>query len=372
MTPRERVQAALAHSQPDHTPCDYFATPEIHQALVEHFGITVDGDGGASMGGTSGITGGNVVAERLGTDIRYVNPPYTGPPLATFDDGSTMNIWGIRRRPMPNEYGEYAEPVGAPYAGWKTVEEAEQFNWPVPEWFDYDAIPAMCEAYGDAAIAAGDFHVQDFINGVAFGRGVEQVFLDIGLEDSVYLYIMEKRHRFYLGYVERILDAAGGRIDLVLCGDDFGSQRGPLISPATFDRLFAQKKKELFDLVHSYGAKVTHHCCGSSRALIPRFVECGMDSLQTIQPQAAGMNPYELKAEFAGQIALHGAVDVQGWLQRATAAEIEQEVTHLIDEVGHGGGFILAPCHHIQPDTPIENVLTLYRTVARRRGSAVL
>ena len=35
------------------------------------------------------------------------------------------------------------------------------------------------------------------------------------------------------------------------------------------------------------------------------------------------MNPYELKREFGGRIALHGAVDVQGWLQRATPAEIE-------------------------------------------------
>ena len=38
-----------------------------------------------------------------------VNPPYIGPPLPSFDDGSSMNLWGIRRRPMPNEYGEYAE-----------------------------------------------------------------------------------------------------------------------------------------------------------------------------------------------------------------------------------------------------------------------
>jgi uroporphyrinogen decarboxylase len=141
-----------------------------------------------------------------------------------------------------------------------------------------------------------------------------------------------------------------------------------LISLRTFDRLFAAKKKEFFDMVHHYGAKVTHHCCGSSRALIPRFIACGMDSLQTIQPQAAGMNPYALKEEFAGRIALHGAVDVQGWLQRATPAEIEAEVNRLIDEVGVGGGYILAPSHHIQPDTPLENVLALYRTVARRRG----
>jgi len=46
------------------------------------------------------------------------------------------------------------------------------------------------------------------------------------------------------------------------------------------------------------------------------------------------MNPYELKARFAGQITLHGAVDIQGWLQRATPATIEGEVNRLIDEVG--------------------------------------
>ena len=39
-----------------------------------------------------------------------------------------------------------------------------------------------------------------------------------------------------------------------------------------------------------------------------------------------------------------------------------------MDEVGAGGGFILAPSHNIQPDTPLENVLTVYRAVSRRRG----
>ena len=128
----------------------------------------------------------------------------------------------------------------------------------------------------------------------------------------------------------------------MLCGDDFGTQRGLLISPASFERLFAAKKQKLFDLVHSFGAKVSHHCCGSSRALFPRFIQCGMDALQTVQPQAAGMNPYELKRDFAGKIALHGAVDVQGWLQQARPAAIEAEVNRLMDEVGGGGGFILA------------------------------
>ncbi len=322
--------------------------------------------------GVSTPCGDNRLSEMLGADIRYIVPPYTGPTLPSFGDGSSMNLWGIRRRPISNQYGEYAEPVESPYAAWKTVEEAARLPWPDPDWFDYSAIPAMCAQYPDFAIAVGGTYVQDFINGVAFGRGVEQVLVDIATEDPVYLFIVEQRHRFYLSYIERILAAGRGRIDLVLCGDDFGSQRGLLISPSSFDRLFAPKKKELFDLVHAFRAKVSHHCCGSSRRLLPRFIQCGMDALQTVQPQAAGMNPYELKAQFAGQITLHGAVDVQGWLQRATPVAIEAEVNRLMDEVGRGGGYILAPSHNVQPDTPLENVLAVYETVAKRRGKSIL
>jgi uroporphyrinogen decarboxylase len=368
MTPRERVRAALNHTQPDYTPCDYFATPEIHQALLRHFGLGGPRRTSIAMGASTAALDDGGVAEQLGTDLRYISPPYIGPPLASFDDGSSMNLWGIRRRPMANEYGEYAEPIEHPYAAWTTVEEAERFPWPSPDWFDYDAIPALCAKYPNLAIIAGGTSIQDFVNGVAFGRGVEQVLLDIAANEPVYLYIVERRHRFYMAHVERILAAAKGRVDMVACGDDFGSQRGLLISPASFDGLFAAKKKELFDLVHSFGAKISHHCCGSSRALIPRFIECGMDALQTIQPQAVGMNPYELKRDFGGRIALHGAVDVQGWLQRSTPTEIAAEVNRLMDEVGRGGGYILAPSHHIQPDTPLENVLAVYQTVARRRG----
>ena len=78
----------------------------------------------ASRWASAHLRGDNRLSERLGTDIRYIAPPYTGPTLPSFADGSSMNLWGIRRRPMPNQYGEYAEPVEMPYAGWKTVEEA--------------------------------------------------------------------------------------------------------------------------------------------------------------------------------------------------------------------------------------------------------
>ena len=79
------------------------------------------------------------------------------------------------------------------------------------------------------------------------------------------------------------------------------------------------------------------------------------------------MDPYKLKKDFGSQITFHGAVDVQGWLQKANPQDIAQEVNHLMDEVGLSGGYILAPCHNIQPDTPLENVLAIYNTVSERR-----
>ncbi len=171
MTPRERVQAALCHAQPDFTPCDYFTTPEIHRALLAHFGLREEPSCTATLGGSMPPPPDSGVRTRLGVDIQYVNPPYVGPPPPTFDDGSSMNLWGIRRRPMANEYGDYAEPVELPYAAWTTVEEVDRFPWPDPDRFDYDAIPALCAKYPDLAIGCGGSHVQDFLNGVAYGRG---------------------------------------------------------------------------------------------------------------------------------------------------------------------------------------------------------
>ncbi len=352
MTPRERVRAAFEHNPPDYPPCDYFGTPEIYEALYGFFKTERDDE----------------LRGFLGTDIRYITPPYTGPELPVYDDGSFMNEWGVIKKPMANEYGDYAEAVNLPYKDWQTVEEAEKFDWPSPDWYDYDAIPELCAAYPDHAIAVGSFSIQDFINNTAYGRGVEQVLYDIALEDPVYLYIVEKRHRFYLEHVERMLKAGGGRIDMLLMGDDFGTQRGLLISPASFDSIFARRKKELCDLTHSYGAFVSHHSCGSTVDLWPRFIEAGMDAIQTIQPQAVGMNPYELKKKYGDKITLHGAMDVQGWLQKTTPEDIEKEVFHLLEEVGKDGGYILSPSHNIQPDTPLENVLAMYRAVKKYRG----
>lgn len=99
--------------------------------------------------------------------------------------------------------------------------------------------------------------------------------------------------------------------------------------------------------------------------LFPRYIELGLDCLQTIQSQAWGMDPCELKALYGDRISFHGTIDVQGPLQRMTPAQVHAYVRERIEMVGKNGGFICSPSHNIQPDTPLENVLAMYQEVAR-------
>ena len=73
--------------------------------------------------------------------------------------------------------------------------------------------------------------------------------------------------------------------------------------------------------------------------------------------------PEELKRLYGDRMCFHGGVDVQQVLPRATPAELEALVTRLVGVLGEGGGYILAPTHNIQVDTPPANIVAIYRAV---------
>lgn len=352
MSSKERVMSALNHVQPDRVASDYFGTPEIESALMEHFGVKSH----------------DAILDRLRTDLRKVTPEFVGPERKRFSGGSVEDIWGVVRSPMANEYGEYNEPTYLPFAEVTTLEQVEAYPWPSPDWYDYSTLKDQCGQRDGFAVCTGGFGVMDLINGIAFGRGVERVILDIGAEDPVGMALMDHRAKFWLAYAERALDAADGMIDILCMGDDYGTQNGLLLHPDKWRKLFKPRMKAMIDLAHGYGAKVIHHSCGSTREIIEDFIEIGLDCLQTIQPQAWGMNPSELKGLFGDRISFHGAVDVQGELQRSTPDQVRAMVLDRIRVVGRDGGYICAPSHNIQPDTPLENVLVMYDAIQHSVG----
>jgi uroporphyrinogen decarboxylase len=88
---------------------------------------------------------------------------------------------------------------------------------------------------------------------------------------------------------------------------------------------------------------------------MPDLIEIGLDVIESVQPEAVDMNPYELKRRFGEKITFWGGLGSQSTIQFGSPREIKAEVEKLRREMGIGGGYILAPSKALQPGTPVEN-----------------
>jgi uroporphyrinogen decarboxylase len=301
--------------------------------------------------------------DRYDVDLRYIpGPEYIGPPLKNGQD-----IWGVKRTTVnvsvtggTETYREVAE---SPLAAAEGVEQIENYAWPSPNWFDYSVVEAQCDAvYAQGRVVV---FMGDRLNRVAqlkpamYVRGMENILIDLAMRQEIAQAILSKIKAFYLSYLDRILEAAKGKIDIVLTGDDFGSQNGLLMSPEMWRTFIKPGFAEYIRLIECYGAKSMHHTCGSVVKLIPDLIDCGLDVLQSIQPDAANISLADLKARFGAKLCFHGGISIQQTMPFGTPNEVRQEVKRIADVVKPDGGYIFSTAHNIQADTSVENVQVL-------------
>ena len=351
LTPRERVLLALERKETDRVPVDFMAT----------------GEAWARLKGRLGIADSEAVLGRLGIDLRHPRQAYVGPPLEQRADGS----WGVRRRPVANRAATYDEIVEHPLAGVQDAAELARYPWPRPEWWDAESLRgqiAQLDAENSYAIALEEFGDPGGMFEIAwYLRGMEQFLVDLAERPEIPFEIMRRVTDFYIGMLERVMAAAGDRVDLIWTSDDIAHQHGRLVSLKTWRQWIAPHHERLNRRIHETGARVMYHSCGAVRAFIPGLIEIGVDVLDVLQFSADGMDPREIKAEFGGRLAFHGGMDVQSTLPFGSEAEVRRVTRERIAVLGAGGGYILAPTHNIQGDTPPENVVAMYEEA----GSAV-
>ncbi len=350
MNARERFFATLDYRTPDRPPTRHYGTPEVNQALLEHFGLHTHEE----------------LLQKVGDDFRGVEPLYVGPELRRFDDGSWEGLWGERYNNWSFGGGTYPEAVYLPYAEISDPAQLAGLRKPSPDWYDYSQIPAAIEKLAGFVICTGGAGMPDFMNGIARCRGVERVMLDVGEFNPVYLRLVEERFDFFYEMYRRVLQAGQGKIDVLCMGEDYGNQNGLNISPRAFERIFAPRMQALFALAHAYGAKTMMHCCGSCRQILPRLIELGLDILDVVQVDAAGMEINDLHAHFFGKIAFCGSISVQNTLPFGSAADVRREV-ELRKRLFGQGGMVIAATHDIQVGTPLENILEMYRSIGSLR-----
>jgi len=347
MTSRQRVRCALSRKGPDRIPYDLWSTPEMMQKLRAHFDAA-DDEG---------------VLSALGVDLRQLLVDYIGPQNTQNPDGTRTTMWGGTYRSVSygDGAGTYDEAVKYPLADVDSVEGVYAHKWPDPEWWDYASVKREIEkadAVDERWLGVGYSSTFEHAWGT---MGLERFLCELSLRPEIACAVMDVITDFWIEMTLRILDAAGGRIDMVYTYDDLGTQNGPLISPDMYRRYVKPREARFIRAIRArHNVVIFQHSCGSIVPVIDDLIEIGIDVLNPIQPKARGMDADSLGRRFGARIAFHGGVDIQELLPYGTADEVRAEVRRLINTLGRSGGYILAPAHAIQPDTPLENVLAIY------------
>jgi uroporphyrinogen decarboxylase len=348
MTPRERWQAVLNHQMPDRVPTDYWATDEVTVRLKRQLGCADDW----------------ALWKRLGVDrLVAVETRYVGPDMAG------TSLWGLKSRPI--EYadgaGTYVEVTEHPLADATSVDDIHDYAWPSADWFDTSDLPVRVDEVLRRGYPVRAGHYEPFLLYCQL-RGMEHAFADLAEHPDFVDAALDHIFDFHYRLNRRMFETLGaGRVDITYVAEDLGTQESLLMSEAMVDRFLKPKMHLMIDLAHEFGIKAFHHSDGAIRALLPGMVAIGIDVLNPIQWRCVGMDRAELKSTFGSRLVFHGAMDNQQTLPFGSSEDVRNEVLENLATLGAGGGYILAPCHNLQPITPTENIVTMYETV-RREG----
>jgi len=154
-------------------------------------------------------------------------------------------------------------------------------------------------------------------------------------------------------------------IDGITFGDDFGGQRGLMISPNSFRTFYKKRLGDLFGKVRDKGMVAGFHSCGDNTVIMRDYVDIGLQVFHPFQPEC--MDITHIKREFGKDLAFRGGIGMQGVVPQGTPEEVTRYVLDSARILSENGGYILEPCKPLPPETPLENVLAFIEAMYQAR-----
>ena len=346
MTSRERVLKAFNHEKSDRLPVDYSGNDGINRRLIEHFKVN-------SL---------EEVLQALKIDFRSASVSYIGKPLHenSVENRNIDPLFGVVTRYIEHSGGGYWDFCDFPLAE-ADYETVKNWKMPSPDDYDYDATLSYCRENKDYALYLGNAGLIDCINGNTRLRGMEQVLVDLLTEDEAGLLLLDRRLEVEYSILERLLSKCHEYITFVWVGEDLGTTHTPIISQSLFKKQIRPRHQKFIDLIKSYNLPVMFHSCGYSSWAFPDFIEMGIDAVDTLQPEAINMSPQYLKENFGQNLAFHGCISTGYPLSGGTPEEVFKSASETIEILKPTYGYMFSPCHMVQNNTPVENILKLYK-----------
>lgn len=346
MTPKQRVHAALKKQPVDRVPIFMWYHPQTAKRLANLLEIPQ-----------------NKLATALGDDVRmtWVNNNYPMEGIVHENDGdSHIDDWGVEWTRIDG----FNQITHFPLAE-ATGEEVFHHKFP------NDKVDSLLNNMLPLHTQRDEYFIGCDVSPSAFElywrlRGMENAMMDLIVNPELF----ETKIRHCIDFTLLLSEGAIERFDLdwLWAGDDIGGQDGMFVNPDSWRTIIKPELKRVFDLAKKNGIYAAFHSCGGIRPIIEDLIEIGMDVLNPIQCNCAGMEPLELKKEFGGDIAFMGGIDTQELIPHGTAEQVYKETRKLIEGMtADGGGYILAASHTIPPETSDENIFAMYNAAGIRR-----
>ena len=365
MNSRERVLKTINHQDADRPPMDLGgAASSLND--VAYFNLKkylkISGDIEPFRQGTTSNYYDERILDRLNIDLRRIIAKRSSRYPVFHEDGSFTNEWGIKYI----KQGEYYETRESPLAD-ADESQIKNYAWPkAADIFDTNGLYKEAKRmYSQTEYALVARMPCWGLVDMAFQlRGMERFMLDMITNPSLARCLIEKILEVEIDIYSLILEQIGEFVHIVETCDDLGSQKNLLFSERCFREIVKPGRTALNTEIKKKAsqAKIFMHSCGAITRIIPDLIETGIDILNPIQPNAAGMDPEVLKKNFGDQLCFHGCIDTQIAF-RGSVTDTEDEVKKKINILYKEGGYIVAPANHIMSDVPVENIVALYQTV---------
>jgi len=376
---RDRVLTVLNREAPDRTPVDLGGSPGTginvcaYQRLKTHLGLP----GPVRMQSERSLLAWpeEAVLERFQADLRLIvaRSPEDSGQRGVFDEAAYnreaeyTDVWGVVRRRPPR--GHYYV-VHAPFDREELrLADLDAHPWPAPRQADAEALrqeAARLRRETDCALVA-------FMPGRIFSMGqflcgFSNWLVQLKVNREFCEALLDRTLDIQLGMAEDTLQALNGVADILYLADDYGIQTGPLISPALFREVFKPRMARLIAFLKARSsAKIAFHSCGSVFALIPDFIETGVEILNPIQVAAADMDSARLRRQFGRHLIFWGGIDTQSVLPSGNPVQVRAEVAHRVNDLWPG--YIGASVHNIQAEVPPENIVAMFDALRETRPS---
>ena len=374
---RERVLAVINHEAPDRLPVDFGGSPATginllaYQRLKQHLGLP----GPVRVQNERSILAlpDEAVLELFDVDLRLVLA-YTAEDSCNrglFDEAALArgaeytDVWGVVRRRPP--HGHYYV-VRAPFEKEDlTIADLDAHPWPPPAQADAAGLKREAERLRRETDCALLAHIPGRLFSLGqFMCGFENWLLQLKINPEFCEALLDRGLEIQLAMAQTMLKAVGDSVDILYLADDYGMQTGPLISPELFRCIFKPRMARLIQFLKARSsARIAFHSCGSVYALIPDFIEVGVEILNPIQVSAADMDTGRLRREFGRRLAFWGAVDSHQVLPLGTPAQVRAEVARRVQDLGPG--YIPYSVHNLQAEVPPENILAMIDAVRTAR-----